>query len=236
MDRQEDAGNGALFKNDRKEKPTHPDYRGDCTLHGTKYWVSGWLKTSSKGTKFMSLAFREADQEQATAKPAATKSAPAEGKGFDKSVDFEIPFKSGVPMTNVLSALKAPFPVNAVSWRVGSTTADKSKGMALAFIDARDVMKRLDDVMGVDWQCEYVPMPNGTCCCRIGLVIDGHWRWRSNGAVNLTESDKVDAKEMAEKASYSDAFKRAAVLWGVGQYLYDVASPWSRSSRAVEAT
>jgi len=126
----------------------------------------------------------------------------------------------------ILAKLKAPFPADAISWRVGSTTADKSKGMALAFIDARDVMQRLDDVMGVDWQCEYVPMPNGTCCCRIGLLIDGHWRWRSNGAINLSDSDKSDAKEMAEKGSYSDAFKRAAVLWGVGQYLYNLASPW----------
>jgi hypothetical protein len=38
---QEDVGNGALFKNDKKEKPTHPDYRGDVTIHGRKFWASG---------------------------------------------------------------------------------------------------------------------------------------------------------------------------------------------------
>jgi hypothetical protein len=104
--------------------------------------------------------------------------------------------------------------------------ADKTKGMALAYIDARDVMRRLDEVMGADWQCEYVPMPNDTCCCRIGLKIDGEWRWRSNGAINLSDSQKPEAKEMAEKGSYSDAFKRAAVLWGVGTYLYDLGATW----------
>lgn len=121
----------------------------------------------------------------------------------------------------ILAALAKPFPADAVSWRVGSVSNkdDGSKtGMALAFIDARDVMQRLDEVMGADWQCEYVAMPNGTCCCRIGLWIEGQWRWRSNGA-GATDVE-------AEKGSYSDAMKRAAVLWGVGQYLYNLDSPW----------
>lgn len=125
-----------------------------------------------------------------------------------------------------LQALSAPLPPDAISWRLGTMNADKTKGMALAYLDARDVMRRLDEVMGADWQCEYVPMPNGTCCCRIGLLIDGQWRWRSNGAINLSDSQKTDAKEMAEKGSYSDAFKRAAVLWGVGTYLYDLGATW----------
>ena len=34
-----------------------------------------------------------------------------------------------------LEALAAPFPPDRISWRVGSTTQDKSKGMALAFIN-----------------------------------------------------------------------------------------------------
>ena len=55
---------------------------------------------------------------------------------------------------DIMTALAAPFPADAISWRVGSTTGDKSKGMALAYIDARDVQARLDDVMGADWQCE----------------------------------------------------------------------------------
>lgn len=128
-------------------------------------------------------------------------------------------------MSNILAKLAAPFPPERISWRVGPTNKEKTKGIALAYIDARDVMERLDAVMGADWQCEYTPVPHGHCC-RVGLLIEGHWRWRSNGAVNLSDSDKADAKEMAEKGSYSDAFKRAAVLWGIGRYLYDLDSPW----------
>jgi hypothetical protein len=60
-DTAEDAGQGALFKNDKKEKPSHPDYRGDCTIRGRKFWMSAWIKQGAKG-KFMSVAFRPAEE------------------------------------------------------------------------------------------------------------------------------------------------------------------------------
>ena len=67
-DRQEDAGSGALFKNDKKEKPSHPDYQGDCTIRGRKFWMSAWIKEGQKG-KYMSVAFRPAEGEAAKPKP-----------------------------------------------------------------------------------------------------------------------------------------------------------------------
>lgn len=121
--------------------------------------------------------------------------------------------------SEILAALAAPFDPAQVSWRVGSISKkDKNRAQALCYVDARDVMKRLDKVMGADWQCEYINLANGTTCCRIGLKIDGEWRWRSNGA-GATDIE-------GEKGGFSDAFKRAAVLWGVSQYLYDMDSPW----------
>ncbi len=137
-------------------------------------------------------------------------------------------------MKNIFNELSAPFDPADVSWRVGSTTKDKTRGMALAYIDSRDVQDRLDFVMGADWQDRYEAMPDGTYCCSIGLKIDGEWRWRSDGAgmvavgsaVNPQTQRDADAKEMAQKGSYSDSFKRAAVKWGVARYLYDMSSPW----------
>ena len=35
-----------------------------------------------------------------------------------------------------------------------------------------------------------------------------------------------DSDVEAEKGALSDAFKRAAVRWGIGLYLYDISSPW----------
>lgn len=128
-----------------------------------------------------------------------------------------------------LTKLKEPFPADKIHWRVGATTRDKDKGIALAYIDARDVMQRLDEVCGPEnWQCEY-PFPG---CCRIGIRVPSHiivssddelhvasdWIWKSNGA---GETDYEGTK-----GQYSDAFKRAAVLWGVGQYLYDLPNEW----------
>lgn len=132
-------------------------------------------------------------------------------------------------MSDIFAALRAEFPHDAISWRAQSVTKDGNKAMALAYIDARDVMNRLDDVLGpANWQCRY-PHANGKTVCEIGIrmsrtvfpndepVWDG-WVWKADGA--------GDSDIEAEKGALSDAFKRAAVRWGIGRYLYDLASPW----------
>lgn len=124
--------------------------------------------------------------------------------------------------------LRAPFPPDRVSWRVGAMNKEKTKGLALCYIDARDVMDRLDDVCGpAGWQCRY-PHANGKTVCEIGiLVADGtdeypqlnaQWIWKADGA--------GDSDIEAEKGALSDAFKRSAVRFGIGRYLYDVESIW----------
>jgi len=135
----------------------------------------------------------------------------------------------------IFDQLAAPFPPDRVSWRIGSTNGDKTKGLALAYVDARDVMDRLDAVVGpANWQNRY-PHANGKTVCEIGInmmpgmFIAGHkdeppqalpsnWVWKSDGA--------GDSDVEAEKGALSDAFKRAAVRWGIGRYLYDISSPW----------
>jgi hypothetical protein len=122
-------------------------------------------------------------------------------------------------MTDILAALAAPFPPEAIDWRVGSTTTDKKRGMALAYIDARTVQDRLDEVCGAFWQNQHTVAPDGKkVTCAVGIKVDGEWLWRSDGA---GETDYE-----AEKGSYSDAFKRAGVKWGIGRYLYDLKAPW----------
>lgn len=120
----------------------------------------------------------------------------------------------------IFDQLAAPFPTQSISWRVGSTTGDKTKGMALAYIDARDVMDRLDGVVGpANWQSEYTNAGNNATCCRIGIHFEGiGWVWKSDGA------GQTDVE--GDKGQFSDAFKRAAVHWGIGRYLYELDSPW----------
>lgn len=119
-----------------------------------------------------------------------------------------------------LEELYKPFDPTKIHWRTGATNAKKNggkptKGIALAYINARDVMDRLDLVVGAqNWQCRY-PF---TGCCEIGIRVNGEWTWKSDGA------GETDIE--GEKGQFSGAFKRAAVMWGVGRYLYALPNEW----------
>lgn len=46
---------GTIFKNDRKEKDTHPDYKGEvCLPDGEVVWINLWVKDGKNG-KFFSV-------------------------------------------------------------------------------------------------------------------------------------------------------------------------------------
>jgi hypothetical protein len=109
---------------------------------------------------------------------------------------------------DVLAMLKLPFGKSELKWRQGRG------GMQLAYIDARCAMKRLDDVMGIDgWQDSYKSL-DGRTVCELSLKINGVWITKTDGA--------GDTNIEGEKGGLSDAFKRAAVKFGVGRYLYYV--------------
>lgn len=78
---------GSLFKNDRKEKDTHADYRGDAIINGVDVWISAWIKEGKNG-KFMSLAFKPKDGASSGQKPAPRQ--PYGGGPVD--LDDSIPF------------------------------------------------------------------------------------------------------------------------------------------------
>lgn len=116
------------------------------------------------------------------------------------------------------AALRAPFDPARVSWRVGSTKSDKSAGLALAYIDARDVMDRLDEVCGPrNWQDRY-EFHGARTVCYLSIRIGEEWITKADGA--------GDSDVEAEKGSISDALKRAAVKWGIGRYLYELPKVW----------
>ena len=48
---------GSLFKNDRKEKDSHPNAKGTALIDGVEYWVSSWTKKDKNGNPWQSLAF-----------------------------------------------------------------------------------------------------------------------------------------------------------------------------------
>lgn len=116
--------------------------------------------------------------------------------------------------------LLAPFPAEAISWRAQNMKADGTSALALCYIDARDVMRRLDEACGPEgWQDSYAETPKGRLICTISILCDGEWIAKSDGA--------GDTDVEGEKGAISDAFKRAAVKWGIGRYLYDVEATWA---------
>ena len=53
----DNTNKGALFKNDRKEKDTHPDYKGSINIDGKDYWLSAWVNTAkNSGAKYFGLS------------------------------------------------------------------------------------------------------------------------------------------------------------------------------------
>lgn len=124
------------------------------------------------------------------------------------------------------NALVQPFPQKRIRWRVGSSgffTKDNVKKpwiQALAYIDARDARERLNQVVGpMNWKMNFFGGPNGGVVCELSIRINGEW---------VTKQDGADASEIEKvKGGFSDAFKRAAVTWGVAEYLYDLGASYA---------
>lgn len=109
--------------------------------------------------------------------------------------------------------LKAPFSPHKIKWRVADFRGSSSE--ALYYIDARDVMDRLDEVFGIGrWTTEYTDMET-RCVCKLSVSFHGGWGWVHKSDVGTPSTFE------SEKGMYSDALKRAAVQLGIGRYLYD---------------
>jgi hypothetical protein len=90
-------------------------------------------------------------------------------------------------------------------------------GRPLTYVDARYVQKTLDEIVGsANWQTEFSMGDGGKVSCRIGIRVafrEGiEWVWKGDGA-GATDIE-------GDKGSFSDAFKRAGVAWGIARDLY----------------
>lgn len=77
---------GTLFKNDKREKDTHPNATGTAIIDGVEYWVSAWTKDGQKG-KFQSLAFKPKEERKEEIKRDSRQNSYG-----DVTEDGEIPF------------------------------------------------------------------------------------------------------------------------------------------------
>lgn len=107
--------------------------------------------------------------------------------------------------------LRRPFTPAAVKFKIQSTAKNNTLGLVVAYIDSRLVVERLNAVCPHLWHDEYQRVDGGGLLCR--LTIDG-----------ITRIDVGEA--LGPKALFSDAFKRAAVKFGVGVSLYAIPQRW----------
>ena len=74
---------GAIFKNDKGDNPSRPDYRGDCKINGEVLEIAAWIKDGKNG-KFMSLSFKPKHGERES----APSPKPAAAADLDDSIPF----------------------------------------------------------------------------------------------------------------------------------------------------
>ena len=95
-------------------------------------------------------------------------------------------------------------------WRVQSKKYGKAT--CVAYIDARDCMDILDEVVGaMNWQDRYYEA-DGKLFCEVSIFAGECWVPKADTG---TESNVEK-----EKGKSSDAFKRACVKHGIGRFLY----------------
>lgn len=114
--------------------------------------------------------------------------------------------------------LKAPFDKNEIEWRVqqaGKTNDGSIWCMVLAYVDARALQTRLDEVFTpFGWEDSYQAIGEDFICT-LTVEINGKKVSKQNGA----------SKTQVEgfKGGISNSFKRVCASgFGIGRYLYDL--------------
>jgi uncharacterized protein (DUF736 family) len=91
MTEYDNTNRGALFRNEDKQADTHADYRGSINIGGQEFWLDAWIKTSKKGTKYMSLSVKPKmarDHRGAPANPPPRREAESSRQDFDDDIPF----------------------------------------------------------------------------------------------------------------------------------------------------
>lgn len=121
---------------------------------------------------------------------------------------------------DLAARLGEPFDASEIKFKPQAVSGNRA--MAIAFVDARVVMDRLDDVFGVGgWQTAYRAAEDGVFC-RLRVRVGAEWVEHEDVGSYSEQPDDGDKL----KAAVSDSLKRAAIHLGVGRYLYRLPRQW----------
>ena len=129
-----------------------------------------------------------------------------------------------IEKTDVWSKLSAPVPQSAISWRQdGKITARDGKYFArfVAYIEANTVRERLDSVVPGEWDLTLELLPTIPGEDPDGAQCSFKARLQILGVIREDVGTGRDYKQAS-----TDAFKRAAVRFGVANELYAYEQNW----------
>jgi hypothetical protein len=121
----------------------------------------------------------------------------------------------------IAAALAAPFAAEDIHWKPKAFAGNRA--LAIPYLNARAVMDRLDEVLGIDaWEDRYEFLAGGSAVCSLQLQLGEHVVTKQDVGGPSEQPDEGDRR----KAAFSDGLKRAAVKFGVGRYLYALPKQW----------
>jgi hypothetical protein len=126
------------------------------------------------------------------------------------------------------SALAAPLPAGTIAWRQDGRAVERDgKHFArfVAYVEANTVRERLDSVVPGEWNLtiELLPLVAATEDAENGDANRFAFKARLQ-ILGIVREDVGTGKDY--KQASTDAFKRAAVRFGVGNELYQLGTNW----------
>ncbi len=116
----------------------------------------------------------------------------------------------------IIQQLSAPFALEEIDFLPKAPS--NGRALALAYIDARTVMRRLDEVCPDGWYFDFTLLDPQGKMVKGELTVYG---------VRRCDAGEADKEDETLKAAVSDALKRSAVHFGIGRYIYHLPQVWA---------
>lgn len=76
MSQYDNTNRGSIWKNDKKERDTHPDFKGSLNVEGIEYWVSAWRRKPDANPNAPALSFSVQPKDQQSQQQSQQRPAP----------------------------------------------------------------------------------------------------------------------------------------------------------------
>jgi hypothetical protein len=121
-----------------------------------------------------------------------------------------------------LIELTKPFPLKDIAFRIQASGGSGPNRWArvLAYVDARAIQDRLDQVCGAQgWEILHRPCDVKGVIATLRIKVGDEWIQKEDGS-EFTEVEPF-------KGGMSKALVRAASVWGIGRYLYNLGAAYA---------